>query len=119
MIVLIQTVLIVAVLVFASRMLALRNTHKGGAWKKLGLILLAVATITSIVNPELTTLLANMVGIGRGADLLLYTLFMAFLLYVVTRYVSDQDKRDELFRLARRVAVIEAEQKYSKSLNKK
>ena len=118
MIVIIQTLLIIAVLLFAARMLALRNTYKGGAVKKLGLFALAVVMIFSIINPGVTTAAANMIGVGRGADLLLYVLFIAFLLYIVSQYIKSQDQRDSLYRLARRVALDEAGRRYHKLLSK-
>ena len=67
----------------------------------------------------LATPTAVTVGIGRGADLLLYVLFTAFLFYVVSQYIKEQDSRDTLYRLARRVALIEAGQKYDERLNRK
>ena len=115
----IQIFLIVATLLVLARMLAVRKTHRGGAWKKIGFIILSVLVVVSVLNPDSTTILANLVGIGRGADLLLYVLFTAFLFYVVSQYIKEQDSRDTLYRLARRVALIEAGQKYDERLNRK
>lgn len=114
-----QIILIIAVLILAARVLALRNTHIGGAWKKLGLVLLAMLMVTSIINPEIVTVIAKAVGIGRGTDLLLYVLFVTFLLYAVAQYVKAQDERDKLFRLARQISLIDAKQRYKKDLDKR
>jgi small membrane protein len=60
----------------------------------LGLLLLSVAWF-SILLPEYTTVVANLLGVGRGADLILYifgifTLFALIILYTHVRTLSLQ-----------------------------
>ena len=58
-----------------------------------------------IIYPDLTTRLANVVGIGRGADLVLYltTLFLLFLCFNFNlRFLTVQD---ELTRVVRELAL--------------
>ena len=52
------------------------------------------------------------VGVGRGTDLVLYIVSVAFGFYVVNQYLRGQDAREELHRLARRIAVVEAADRY-------
>ena len=59
-----------------------------------GLLLLSVAWF-SILLPEYTTVVANLLGVGRGADLILYvfgifTLFALIILYTHVRTLSLQ-----------------------------
>ena len=53
----IQIFLIVATLLVLARVLAVRKTHKGGAWKKIGFIILSVLVVVW-VSPILFHLLA-------------------------------------------------------------
>ncbi len=85
------------------------------AFKKAGFVLLAIAMIVTVLLPETTTVVAHLLGIGRGADLLLYVVTAAFLVYAITQYLRNQANRAVLFSLARRVAVQEAADAYGLS----
>lgn len=99
-------------LIFVGVILNSRSSHSGKAWKKLSLILLAVVMATVVLFPDLTNQAARLVGVGRGADLLLYVTVVAFIGYALNAYLKQQDQRTILYTLARRQAVIEAVHKY-------
>lgn len=82
------------------------------AFKKTGLVLLALLMVITVLFPELTTVIAHALGIGRGADLLLYGLTATFVVYAVTQYLRAQANRSILFALARRLALQEASDTY-------
>lgn len=114
MIIILQIIVITAALTVMLTALGKRSTHSGRAWKKIALIMLGVSMIVAVLFPELTNYVAHLVGIGRGADLLLYATVVAFIFYALNSYLHQQDQRDSLYRLARRVAIIEAREKYIK-----
>jgi hypothetical protein len=113
---LIQVALILLGLVLVYLILASRGSHGAKASMKVGLILLVIAMIVTVLNPDLTTRLAKFVGVGRGTDLLLYVVTGAFLFYVLTQYLKSQSQRDVTVRLARRIALLEADQRYAAAL---
>ena len=76
------------------------------------LIFLALAMVIAVLFPEITNQIANFMGVGRGADLLLYILTLGFILYVINSYINSQDDQDKLYRLARKTALIEANERY-------
>lgn len=115
---LIQVVTIAAALLLAFYALNHRNTHSGKASKKIALILLALGMIIAVLFPDITTKVANMIGIGRGADLLLYSTVLVFIFYALNNYLKQQDQRDMLFRLARRLAILEARERYKQEISK-
>jgi hypothetical protein len=80
----------------------------------MGLSLLVVAMIIAVLIPNAINSLAHLVGIGRGADLLLYVLTLAFIAYALNNYLHQQSERDALYRLARKIALLEAKQRYQK-----
>jgi small membrane protein len=109
--VLIQVFLIAATLGLVVVLLQRRAAARTRAWKRLILVALAVAAVVSILNPDLTTRVANFVGVGRGTDLLLYLLVAVFLYVVVGFYLKFRDVERQLTVLARRLAIDEAIQR--------
>ena len=89
-----------------------RNTHAVKAWKKIGLCLLIIGMVVAVLSPDMTNRLAHVFGIGRGADLLLYAVTLAFITYALNNYLHQQGEKDALYRLARKVALLEASEKY-------
>lgn len=112
MTIIIQAIVIVIALIVLRTAMGRRTTHLGRASKKIGLIVLAITMIVAVLFPEATNVVARAVGVGRGADLLLYLTVLAFILYAINNYLQMQDQRDMMHRLARRVAIIEAKAKY-------
>jgi hypothetical protein len=106
--VLIQIILIVAALGLLVVLLRSRTSARTRAWKKLILILLTAVAIASILRPELTQRAANVVGVGRGTDLLLYLLTAVFLYVVVGFFLRFRDMERQLTLLARQLALDEA-----------
>lgn len=105
---LIKVLLVVVALGLLFFMLQRRAAARTRAWKRLILVLLVLMAIVSIINPELTTRIANLVGVGRGADLLLYVLTAVFLYVVVGFYLKFRDVERQVTVLARRLALDEA-----------
>jgi hypothetical protein len=105
----IQVLLIVGTLAVAWRLL-LGSGQRTQAVRRLGLLALAAFAVYSIVDPSGTwTRVARWLGIGRGADLILYGLVVAFLGFVVTTYKRFRDMETSYTRLARRIALDESE----------
>lgn len=111
-ILLIQFSLLVVIVWLIVKVLASRGTHAGNAWHKIGLLLLAVVMIAAVLLPDTVTSLAHAVGVGRGTDLVTYILFATFIYYVIHQYLKAQELRDTTYRLARKVALIDARSRY-------
>ena len=107
-----QVILILVVGAILIKVITGRTTYAVKAWKKMAVILLLMLMIIGVIFPSAVTWVANLVGIGRGTDLLLYVLFAVFLFYVLGQYVKSQDERDKTVRLARKIAILEAKEKY-------
>jgi hypothetical protein len=104
----IQILLIAAVLGIAWRLLV-GTGQRTQAVRRLGLLLLLGLVVYSIIDPSKTwTNLARALGIGRGADLILYGLAVAFFGFVVTTYKRFRAMETRYTRLARRIALDEA-----------
>lgn len=78
------------------------------ALRRVAVLLGALVAALSVVFPDAWNAIADFVGVGRGTDLLLYGLIVAFLLYMVTTYRRFRDMEQQITLLARRIAVDEA-----------
>ena len=106
-ILLIQVLLIVAVGAAAVRLLA-SSGPRSQAVRRIGLLVLTGLAVLSILVPQTWTKLAQAIGVGRGADLILYALVVAFLSYTASAYQRHRRVELHLTRLARRLALDEA-----------
>lgn len=94
-----------------------RAAARTRAWKRLILVALVFVAIVSILRPELTTKVANLVGVGRGTDLLLYLLTAVFLYVVMGFYLKFKDVERQLTLLVRHQALTEASRSPAQATN--
>lgn len=104
----IQFLIIISILSVLMVFLSGRSTSSTRAWKKILLIIFSLCAIITVLNPDLSTKVAHLVGVGRGADLLLYMLTIAFIFQVLSNYVKSKDEQKRVVKLARKIAIMEA-----------
>lgn len=78
------------------------------ALKRILALLFAVAAVLAILFPTALTMIANLLGIGRGADLLLYLFIVATLLFAVATIRAKARSDARVTELARAVALLES-----------
>lgn len=76
------------------------------ALQRILMLLFMVAAASSVFLPGLWTFAANLVGVGRGADLLLYITVLVFLGFVATSYRRFRRTENDITELARKVALL-------------
>jgi hypothetical protein len=101
----IQVLLIASVIVLLVYLLRSRRSAQARAWVKLGYVLFVVAAVYAIVRPDDTTIVANWLGVDRGADLIGYALIVAFLFTTISTYLRFKDLELRYARLARAIAL--------------
>lgn len=101
----IQVLLIAAVVALLVYLLRSRTNAKAKAWVKVGYLLFVAAAIYAILRPDDTTVVANWLGVDRGADLLSYALMIAFVFTTLSTYLRFKDLELRYARLARAVAL--------------
>jgi hypothetical protein len=74
----------------------------------LPLLLLSLAAIFFVIYPEESGLIANALGVGRGADLLLYFCFMAGVLLILLVHLKFRQQSIMITELARKIALDNA-----------
>jgi hypothetical protein len=112
-VILVQALMIAFVAFLAFLGLRGSGSNRVSAGTKLAFCLLILVVVGAVISPGLVTEAAQVVGVGRGTDLVLYILALGFGFYVVSQYLAAQRSRNELHRLARRIAVVEAAERYN------
>ena len=104
---LIKILLVAALLAIAGLLLRAPHRARHLALRRLLLMLFAVGAALSVVYPHSWNVAAQFVGVGRGTDLLLYALIVAFLGFVATSYLRFRQVEARVTLLARRLALDE------------
>ena len=75
---------------------------------KLAVMTFAAAGVYFVWNPDQMTRLAQMVGVGRGADLVTYATTLILFLTVVAAIMRERRSSDVMTLLVRRLAIQQA-----------
>ena len=105
---LIKLLLLAAIVVVG--LLAFRGSRKAlhkVLWRAY-VVVVVVAAGLSVMFPDMLTWLAQFVGVGRGADLLLYVLVVTFMLVSVVLFRRLNELERRYTQLARTIAVRDA-----------
>lgn len=104
-----QIVLIVCLLATLAYMLRTKPNARQVAIGRITLVLAVLVGIVVILAPGWLSAVAEFFGIGRGADLLLYGLIIAFLINSISMYKKNIELSRELTRLARAQALTQVD----------
>lgn len=98
---------IIAILFFLFLILLLSNGGgaKRQAIRRAGMFLFMAIFAFSIFFPQVWTWVANLLGIGRGTDLLLYLLVMVFIGFVVATFRKFRSFENSITLIAREIAI--------------
>ncbi len=105
----IQYALIALMLGVLLYFLGNRNSLRVRAWKRFALAAFVLLGVVAVISPDYTNRLAHAIGIGRGADLLLYLTVVAFVFVSLNAYLKFRDLEYRLAELARSQALLEVE----------
>lgn len=81
-----QWILVVAFVFVGFYLLKARRSSNQQAIRRLFIVLALIGGLLAALFPEYTNVLAALVGVGRGADLLLYAVVVFGLFYAVYQY---------------------------------
>jgi hypothetical protein len=107
--VLIQTILIAAAVVLFVSFIRSSHSVKTQAFKRIGFVIFLALNVDAVLRPDDSTWLAHKVGVGRGADLVLYLLVVAFAFFAVNTYLRFRNLERRFTDLARAIALRDAQ----------
>lgn len=79
------------------------------ASKRIAFFMFIALNIYAVLLPDHITWVARQLGIGRGTDLVVYLLVVAFVFGMLNTYLRQREISEHLTYLARTVAIREAE----------
>jgi hypothetical protein len=108
-----MTIIFQILAVIAVAIIAFFILRGGGARhqavRRILLLLFVAGVAFSVFFPQVLTWVANLVGIGRGTDLLLYVLVIVFLGFAATTYRRFGHLESDITELSRQVALLGAD----------
>lgn len=104
----IQSLLVIGILVIIGWLFATRGA-KQLAVRRLLVIAFAVFAVLTVMFPGMLSRAANLVGVGRGADLLLYATVLVLLGFLALQEARTKAAEKRTTVLARRLAIDESE----------
>ncbi|WP_182111748.1 MULTISPECIES: DUF2304 domain-containing protein [unclassified Actinotalea] len=105
---LIKVLLLLGVGVFVALGFRAPSGARHLALRRIALVGFAVLAVLSVLFPDAWNAVAQIVGVGRGTDLLLYGTIIVFLLTLVTTYRRFRELEAQITLLSRRLAIDEA-----------
>ena len=107
--IIVQLLLVLGIVGIVSWLFVKRGA-KQLAVRRLLIIAFAVFAVLTVLFPGMLSRVANLVGVGRGADLLLYATVLVLLGFLVLQEARTKNAEKRTTYLARRLSLDEAEQ---------
>lgn len=106
---LIKIILIVFFLGLALFVMLPGRSVRGKALQRISWLLVILMAVLAVAFPHYTTKVANLIGVGRGTDLLFYGFVVVSIGYMLLTVVHRKQTERAITGLARRVALLEAQ----------
>ena len=107
--IIVQIFLLIAVVLISLVLMRGGTNARHMAVRRIILVLFGLLAAVSIFFPDILTLIARFLGVGRGTDLVLYALIVCVLLFISTTYQRFRQSETTLTKLSRRIALDETE----------
>lgn len=104
----IKVVLLICIVVITAMLTRSTAGARHQAVRRLLLVGFVALAVLAVIFPRFLTQIAQLLGVGRGADLLLYGLTVTFLGYVAASYRRMRHLEQQVTTLARELALREA-----------
>lgn len=104
----IKIVLIVVFAVFGIFLMIPGRGVRHTALRRLAMAGLLVVTVLAVIFPGAVNSVANILGVGRGTDLLLYGLIVVFIGNVLIAQRRQRNTERQITVLARQLALMQA-----------
>jgi small membrane protein len=100
-------ILLIAGLASTAWLVFLRRNR--GPFHIVTVFALLIAGMLAVMFPDLTQSIANLVGVGRGSDLVTYIAIVAVMFVLVHYYTKFVEVQGQITQLTRELAILRAE----------
>jgi hypothetical protein len=114
----IQLILLAAIVGVALTLNRSTADARHQAIRRILLMLFVAGAAASVLFPQILTRIANLIGVGRGADLLLYALVIAFLSFMATSFRRMNQLQSRITVLARALTLAQARAEDAEARNR-
>jgi hypothetical protein len=97
------------IFVLASFLLYLLLLPRQTLLRKLFVLVFVGVMLFFSVRPEWSTVIANLLGVGRGADFLFYVSHLVMFFIAFVYYLKFKDLEGKFGRLVRKLAILDAQ----------
>jgi len=104
----IKVILVVVLAAFAVFLMIPGRGQRHVAIRRLVMLVLLALVVLAVIFPSAVTAVAHLVGVGRGADLLLYGLIVVFAGNSILVQRRHRNTEREITILARQLAILQA-----------
>jgi small membrane protein len=108
---LIQIILLIALIVI---LISYFRWFRSAALDKILIAIVLLTGMCFVIFPDVTTRIANKLGVGRGADLLFYIAIVAFSYTLLLLYSKTRVLEKQIASLVRKQSLMEAERDIEK-----
>ncbi|HET9254969.1 MAG TPA: DUF2304 domain-containing protein [Pseudonocardiaceae bacterium] len=105
----VQIILVLAALGAAGYFVRRAHDVRVRASKRIAFLVFIAVNIYAVLRPGDTTWIAHQIGVGRGTDLVVYLLVVAFVFGMLNTYLRQREISNHLTDLARTIALRDAE----------
>jgi hypothetical protein len=113
-----QWILMVALILVGVYLLKAKRSASQQAIRRLVILAALFMGALAVIFPNYTTVVASLLGVGRGTDLLLYAFVVFALFYVVHQYRRQLWQEKTTTDLARALTLVRAAQEDQARTNK-
>lgn len=106
---LIKLLLIVVITAVALRLILPGKGSRGLAMQRIAALIFLICGVLAIIFPDITQRVADILGIGRGLDLVFLVFLVAGFAFFVNTTLQQRRHHREFTKLARKVALLEAQ----------
>lgn len=106
---LVQIILVLAAVGALAYFVRRQHGIRIRASKRIAFFVFIAVNIYAVLLPDHTTWIARQLGIGRGTDLVVYLLVVAFVFGMINTFLRQREISEHLTNLARAAAIREAE----------
>jgi len=104
----IKVILIASFVALTAILVIPRGGARPLAIRRITVVGLLIAAVAAVIFPEWINDIAQLVGVGRGTDLILYALAVVFVGHTITSKTRQIKSEQKITELAREIALMQA-----------